>query len=177
MPVTWILSFGSIISAAMIVLSVGFWRWWARRRPEPDEITKIAIGAGIAAIAPVLLAIASAGVAATGHKAGIGWAFAFEIINDLGFSNIYPVGLALYSRAAPKGLTGVMVGVFFLHLFAGNMLVGWLGGLLERMSGAEFWGMHAGITLAASVILLLVRVAAGRTLAPAYHLAAQPQPA
>jgi POT family proton-dependent oligopeptide transporter len=177
MPVTWILSFGSIISAAMIVLSVGFWRWWARRRPEPDEITKIAIGAGIAAIAPVLLAIASAGVAATGHKAGIGWAFAFEIINDLGFSNIYPVGLALYSRAAPKGLAGVMVGVFFLHLFAGNMLVGWLGGLLERMSGVAFWGMHAGIILAASVILLLVRVAAGRTLAPAYHLAAQPQPA
>jgi POT family proton-dependent oligopeptide transporter len=118
----------------------------------------------------VLLAIASAGVAATGRKAGIGWAIAFEIINDLGFSNIYPVGLALYSRAAPKGLTGVMVGVFFLHLFAGNLMVGWLGGLLERMSGVEFWGMHAGIILSASVILLLVRVAAGRTLAPAYHL-------
>jgi POT family proton-dependent oligopeptide transporter len=177
MPVTWILSFGSIISAATIVLSLSFWRWWARRWPEPDEITKIAAGATVAAMAPILLAIASAGVAATGRKAGIGWAFAFEIINDVGFANVYPVGLALYSRAAPKDLSGVLVGVFFLHLFVSNMLVGWLGGWLERMSGVAFWGMHAAIILSATAILLLVRVTAGRTLAPAYHLIAEPQPA
>jgi POT family proton-dependent oligopeptide transporter len=177
MPVTWILSFGSIISAATIVLSLGFWRWWARRWPEPDEITKIATGAGVAALAPMLLAIASAGVAASGRKAGIGWAFAFEIINDIGFANVFPVGLALYSRAAPKGLSGVLVGVFFLHLFASNLLVGWLGGWLERMSGVAFWAMHAAIILSATAILLLVRVTAGRTLAPAYHLMAEAQSA
>ena len=28
MPITWILSFGSIISAGTIVVSVGFWRWF-----------------------------------------------------------------------------------------------------------------------------------------------------
>jgi POT family proton-dependent oligopeptide transporter len=177
MPVTWILSFGSIISAATIVLSLGFWRWWARRWPEPDEITKIATGAGVAALAPMLLAIASAGVAASGRKAGIGWAFAFEIINDIGFANVFPVGLALYSRAAPKGLSGVLVGVFFLHLFVSNLLVGWLGGWLERMSGVAFWAMHAAIILSATAILLLVRVTAGRTLAPAYHLMAEAQSA
>jgi POT family proton-dependent oligopeptide transporter len=174
MPVTWILSFGSVISASTIVLSVSFWRWWARRWPEPDEITKIVIGTGIAALAPGLLAIASTGVAATGQKAGIGWAFAFEIVNDLGFSNVFPVALALYSRAAPKGLTGVMVGVFYLHLFVCNMLVGWLGGLLDRMPGAAFWEMHAAIILCGAVILLLVRFAVGRTLAPVYHLVAAP---
>ena len=168
MPVTWILSFGAAVSALMIVVSVSFWRWWARRWPEPDEITKLAIGGAIAALAPLLLAMVSAGIATSGRKAGIGWAFAFEAINDLGFANIYPVGLALFSRAAPKGLAGALVGVYFLHLFAGNLLVGWLGGLLERMSGVAFWGMHAGIILAATLILLLVRVAAGRILAPAY---------
>ena len=168
MPVTWILSAGSVISTAMILLSVGFWRWWARRRPEPDEMTKIALGTTIAAVAPALLAIASYLVAATGQKAGIGWAFAFEIVNDLGWSNIYPVALALYSRAAPRGLTGALMGVFFLHLFVCNVMVGWLGGLLERMSGAAFWGMHAAIVLAAAVILLGTRQLAGRTLAPQY---------
>jgi POT family proton-dependent oligopeptide transporter len=166
MPITWILSFGSVVSTATIVLSVLFWRWWANRRTEPDEITKLAIGVAIAALAPLMLAVAAAIVAATGQKASLGWAFAFEVINDLGFANVFPVGLALFSRAAPKSLSGMMIGVFYLHLFLGNMLVGWLGGLLERMSGTAFWLLHAGLIGLAAVILLIIRGAAGRMLAP-----------
>jgi POT family proton-dependent oligopeptide transporter len=166
MPITWILSFGSVVSTVTIILSVLFWRWWATRRTEPDEITKLAIGVAIAALAPLMLAVAAAIVAATGQKASLGWAFAFEVINDLGFANVFPVGLALFSRAAPKSLSGMMIGVFYLHLFLGNMLVGWLGGLLERMSGTAFWLLHAGLIGMAAAILLIVRGAAGRMLAP-----------
>ena len=72
--------------------------------------------------APLLLAAASMIIAATHVKVGLGWAIAFEVVNDLGFANVFPVGLALYSRAAPKGLTGLMVGIFYLHLFMGNLL-------------------------------------------------------
>jgi len=50
-------------------------------------------------------------------------------------------------------------------------------GWLEWMSGAAFWGMHAAIILSATAILLLVRVTAGGTPAPAYHLMVEPQPA
>ena len=45
----------------------------------------------------------------------------------------FPVGLALYARASPEGARGTMIGVYYLHLFLANNLVGWLGGLLERM--------------------------------------------
>jgi POT family proton-dependent oligopeptide transporter len=166
MPITWILSFGSIISAALIAVSVLFWRWWATRWTEPDEMTKLAIGVTLAAMAPLTLAVASAIVESSGRKVGLGWALAFEIINDLGFANIVPVGLALFSRAAPKSLTSMMIGVFYLHLFIGNMLVGWLGGLLERMPGSAFWLLHAGLVGAAAIILLIVRGAAGKALAP-----------
>ena len=64
MPITWILSMGSVVSAATIALSVSFWRWFATRWAEPDEITKIAIGVFIGALAPLLLAAAAAIVAA-----------------------------------------------------------------------------------------------------------------
>ena len=53
MPATWLLSMDAIISAATIVATVAFWRWWAVRRREPAEITKLAIGALIAAFAPL----------------------------------------------------------------------------------------------------------------------------
>jgi POT family proton-dependent oligopeptide transporter len=168
MPVTWILSFGSIISSASIVLSLAFWRWWARRRPEPDELLKMALRVILGAMAPLLLVLASTLVASSGHKVGIGWALAFEIVNDLAFANIFPIGLALYSRAAPKGMSGTLIGVYFLHLFVANLGVGWLGGLYEKMPASGFWLLHAGIVFVAAVLLLLVRFTVGRSLAPAY---------
>ncbi|MGZ5932904.1 MAG: peptide MFS transporter [Rhizomicrobium sp.] len=168
MPITWILSFGSIISAATIALSALFWRWWGKRWAEPDEITKITLGVALGSLAPLLLAAASAIISASHHKIGLGWAVAFEVVNDFGFANVFPIGLALYSRAAPKGLTGVVIGIFYLHLFAGNLFVGWLGGLLEKMPATSFWLMHTGLMLGAVAVLVVVRLAAGRTLAPSY---------
>ena len=68
MPITWILCLGSIISAATIALSVAFWRWWATRWPEPDELTKVSIGVAMGSAAPLLLAAASAIIAASMAK-------------------------------------------------------------------------------------------------------------
>jgi POT family proton-dependent oligopeptide transporter len=168
MPVTWILSIASIVSSLSIVASALFWRWWATRRTEPDELLKVAIGVVLGAAAPVMLAANSAMVAATGQKLGLGWIFAFQVVNDLAFANVFPIALALYSRASPPGLAGVLIGVFFLHLFLANLFVGWLGGLLERMPASAFWLLHAAIVFAAALILFAVRFTVGRTLSPAY---------
>jgi POT family proton-dependent oligopeptide transporter len=59
-----------------------------------------------------------------------------------------------------------MIGVYYLHLFLCNTLVGRLGGFLETMSGANFWLMHAGLVAAGALGLLVVRSFAGRILAP-----------
>ena len=169
MPVTWIASFDSIVSAVTLLLVVLFWRWWATRWTEPDEITKVTIGVLIGALGPLALAAAAAYVAATGHKASLSWAILFHVLNDIGFANVLPVGLALYTRAAPKQITGVMIGVYYLHLFAGNVFTGWLAGQLEKMSGTAFWLLHAGLMAGAAGVLLLVRSSVGKTLAPAYE--------
>jgi POT family proton-dependent oligopeptide transporter len=171
MPVTWILSFGSISSAVTIIASVLFWSWWRKRRREPDEITKIALGTVLGAIAPLVLAFASLLIAQTGQRVSLGWAVLFQVVNDLGFANVVPIGLALYSRAAPKGLAGMMIGVYYIQLFMGNMLVGKLGGLLDQMPGTSFWLLHAGLMTGAAVVLLAVRVMAGKALAPPYDFA------
>jgi POT family proton-dependent oligopeptide transporter len=166
MPVTWLVSLDAFLGSTTIVLTVAFWRWWTRWRTEPNEITKLWIGALISATGPLFLGLASLQEAGTGHKAGIGWALAFHIANDIGFSNIFPVGLALYSRASPKAIAGLMIGVYYLHLFAANMLVGFLGGLLERMPAAAFWFMHAGLVTAGAALMLAFSLAFGKVLAP-----------
>jgi len=166
LPVTWLISFDALISGGTIMASVAFWRWWATKRREPDEITKLWIGALIAASAPLALALASAQEAATGHKVGLGWALAFHVLNDVGFANIFPVGLALFSRAAPRAIAGLMIGVYYLHLAVVSLIVGWLGGLLETMGPISFWLLHAGLIAAGAAVMLVFGLAFGRSLAP-----------
>jgi POT family proton-dependent oligopeptide transporter len=172
MPTTWLQSVDAIISTGTMVAVIAFWRWWETRWTEPDEITKITLGVAISALGPLALAAAAMVAAQTHHKAGFGWILVFETLNDIGFANVLPVGLALYSRAAPKGMTGLIIGIYYLHLVIGNAFTGYVAGLLGTMSGASFWLLHVGLMIGAAVVLLLARLLFGGILAPAYTEAA-----
>lgn len=165
MPTTWLVTLDAIVSVSSLVGVMAFWRWWAKRYQEPSEVVKITLGLGIATAGA--LCLVGAAVFSTGMaKASIGWVLGFEVLNSIGFSNVAPVGLAMYARAAPKSVAGTIMGVYYLHLFAANNLVGWLGGFLEKMSGVQFWLLHAGLVGAACVVMLLAARTAGRLLNP-----------
>ena len=165
-PVTWLQAIDAFVSTAAMIGSIWFWRWWASRRREPDELTKMGIGSLIAAGAPLLLVIASGLMQGPGDKVSILWAVGYTVLNDVGFVNVMPVGLALYSRTSPKRLEGLMMGTYYLHLFMANTFVGWLAGFLETMPGRDFWGLHAILVGAGGVLLLVCRLMFGRLLAP-----------
>jgi POT family proton-dependent oligopeptide transporter len=165
MPTTWLITLDATVSISCLFAAVAFWRLWSRRFREPSEVAKIIVGLGISAAALLCLAIAAA-IAAREHKAGIGWVLAFEFLNSIGYANVFPVGLALYARASPKGIAGTMIGVYYLHLFMGNNLVGWLGGLLERMAGTQFWLLHAALVGGAAVCMLFAWRMFAHLLAP-----------
>jgi POT family proton-dependent oligopeptide transporter len=171
MPVTWLISLDAIISTITVGGALVFWSVYSRYWREPDEIVKLVIGALIAAGAPLLLAAASAQEAATGQKASLIWGLGFHIINDIGFAMIFPVGLALYSRAAPRAVGGTFIGVYYLHLFICNAATGKIAGMIETMSGAAFWTMHAAIVGAGAVILLVFALLFHRLLAPTANAA------
>ena len=79
---------------------------------------------------------------------------------------IFPVGLALYSRAAPRQVSGVFIGVYYLHLFICNFATGRVAGLIETMSGTAFWTMHAIIIGIGAVVLLVFALLFRKLLAP-----------
>src|SRR5579859_717450 len=161
---TWLVSVDSVVSVAMLVLVVWFWRVWAKRFPEPDELGKLAIGCFTGA-AGVMCLVAGAMIAtSTGHKVAFGWLLGFHLLNDIGFANVLPVGLALYSRAAPRAIAGFIVGLYYLHLWAGNTLVGMLGALLEKMSPEKFWLVHVVLVASAGAVFVVVRLIFGRLL-------------
>ena len=162
---TWLITLDAAVSITFLVASVAFWRLWARRFREPSEIMKMALGLMLCTVA-VLCLIGAATRSAAGAKASFGWVLGFELFNSIGFSNVLPVGLALYARASPRGVAGTMIGVYFLHLFAANNLVGWLGGLLERLSGVQFWSLHALLVGIAALLTLFAALSCRRWLVP-----------
>ena len=178
MPTSWLISLDAIISTVTVGAAIVFWTWWSKRWKEPDEIIKVAIGALIAAGAPLILAAASAYAVQTGEKVSLIWGIGFHVINDIGFAMIFPVGLALYSRAAPRQVGGLFIGIYYLHLFICNLATGRVAGMLETMDGASFWGMHAAVVAGGAVVLLVFALVFRKLLAPTSEDLARPaQPA
>jgi POT family proton-dependent oligopeptide transporter len=166
MPITYLVSLDAFVSTVTMIGVIAFWRWYGRRWSEPSEITKIVIGVAISTLGPLVLAGCALVADTTHHPVPLYWALGFHILNDIGFANVLPVGLALYSRAAPKGLGGVMIAVYYLHLFIGNLLTGYLGGLLGTMPNTTFWLLHVALMGIAGAVLLVARTAFGAFLAP-----------
>ncbi|MGA0602624.1 peptide MFS transporter [Caulobacter sp. KR2-114] len=158
LPLTWLLSLETLATLACLAGSARFWTLWARRRREPDEMTKVVLGQALMTAAPLVLAAASAITATTGRTVSLAWPVGFSLLNEIGFANVLPVTLALYTRLAPRPLTGAIVGVYYLQLVGANLLAGALGGLLDKLPATAFWGLHAGLAAVATLALLAVRL-------------------
>ena len=166
MPTTWLITLDSILSVSCLAGAVVFWRLWSKKFREPAEITKMGIGSIVAVTGFVSLAMGAAIATSLGTKVSIGWLITFHLLNSIGFANVFPVSLALYARAAPAALSATIIGIFYLHLFAANNLVGWIGGFLEKMPATHFWLLHAALCGAAGIIFLVAGHFFGHLLAP-----------
>src|SRR2546421_3814477 len=154
-PVTW---FQSLDSLAVLVLGpvvLWFWRSQARRGTEPGDLVKIAVGCAFFAIACVALSVGE--LTAGAGQVDVIWPTAFHFICAIGYLYVAPIALALCSRAAPAPVNAMMVGVYYLSLFAGSVASGWLGRFYEAMSPARFWLMHGTIVAAAVALILFLR--------------------
>ena len=163
-PATWLATVDAVVSTITGLGSIAFWLWWSKHRDEPDELAKMAIGSLIAAAGPAAMAVAGTIVDTTHGKVGPVWTLAFTILNDIGFSNVYAVSLALYSRVAPRQITGLVVGIYFLHLWVSFSVAGWLAGFMDVWSNRDFWAVHALLVVVGAVLLFGVRALFGRML-------------
>ena len=155
-PTTWLITLDSVVSVSFLAGMVVFWRVWATRFREPDELGKLTIGAFVAVLGVLCLAAGSYLADQTGTKVSIWWCVAFHVLNSIAFANMLPVSLALYARAAPAAISSTIIGVYYLHLFAGNQTVGIIGGFLEDLGATRFWLMHAAIAAGAAMVFLIV---------------------
>ena len=157
LPTSWLVSLDAIVSVSFLAIVAGFYRWWKTKWTEPDELTKIIIGSlfSIGGMACLYLAAATT---PPGEKIGLFWPVMFHIVNAIGFAHMLPVSLALFARLAPKQINATVIGLYYLSFFAGNSIVGYVGGWFETMPITQFWLMHMGFAATAGAVFLLFKL-------------------
>ncbi|MDH4745912.1 MFS transporter [Sphingomonas sp. CBMAI 2297] len=146
-PPAWFASADGVFTILMVILTMR-WRWLASLR----DWDRLAMGCAAIMLGYGLLAL----VAGTGLRSTAG-PLAVLLLLDLGVALVWPAGLAIITGATPQRLAGVMVGIFYLHGFFANLVVGALGALYERVPVATFWSIHAGIAASAMLVSLMLR--------------------
>lgn len=156
-PSSWLVSIDAVVSVSFLLLVSLFYRWYAKRWQEPDELTKIIIGS-LFSIGGMLCLVMAAATTPAGHKISLVWPMAFELLNSIGFAHMLPVSLALFARLAPRALNATVIGLYYVAFFAGNAIVGWVGELYGSMPTTQFWLLHAGFAAAAGFAFVLFKL-------------------
>ena len=168
LPTSWMITIDAALSFSMLVAVAWFWNWYgARTGREPDELGKMIIGSVFSIAGGLCLVVAAAGQSS--GKIGLFWPVMFHLLNSIGFAHILPVSLALFTRFAPKAITGFVIGIYYLAFFSANKIVGVVGGWYSTMATTEFWLLHV-----ASAAVGLVAFAAFKYLVAPRLMQAKP---
>ena len=154
-PSSWLQAVQPIM--VITLAPVMAWLWVRLGSREPSSPTKFAIGLLCAGLAFLLLVpaglIAQSGV---GIRVSPLWLVAAYIIEEIGELCLSPVGLSAVTKLAPARIVSLMMGVFFLSNWLGNLLAGWTAGFFSSMPLAILFGATAAVSLAAALIMALL---------------------
>jgi POT family proton-dependent oligopeptide transporter len=151
MPIAWIQSLGGISCVVLVPPVLATWEWQQRTGRAFGDMGKMAFGCAIMAVFTLLDGAAS-WIFSAQAKIPLAWVVMDNFGESFGYLWVVPVAIAFYTRMAPKPVNAMMVGVYYLSIFAGSLISGRLGGLYEAVSPTVFWGVHAAFVATAGVI-------------------------
>jgi POT family proton-dependent oligopeptide transporter len=154
-PASW---FVSIQALFVIVLSPVFAWIWTRLGPrEPATPMKFALGLGLAGVSFILLLPAGTmALSSDAVRVSPLWLVAAYFLQVSGELCLSPVGNSVVTKLAPVKVVGLMMGVWFLSISAGNKIAGWSAGLSASIPFPTLFGSIAAITLFAALILVAI---------------------
>jgi POT family proton-dependent oligopeptide transporter len=131
------------------------WLWLRLGSRQPSSPAKFALALLFMGLAFLLLMPAGA-IAQGGVKVSPLWLVGAYFVQELGELCLSPVGLSVVTKLAPVRIVGLMMGVWFLSNAFGNKLAGWSAGFISTLPLPTLFGVTAGVSLAAAVIMFLL---------------------
>jgi POT family proton-dependent oligopeptide transporter len=136
-PTTW---FQSVNPAGIIILAPAFaalWAWLGRRRRDPDQPVKIALGLFFLAFGYVFTVVAGRIAADPAVKAPMILIVATYFWHTVGELCLSPTGLSYVTKAAPARYVSLLMGVWFVSTFLANLGGGLVAAQVEQIERGE----------------------------------------
>lgn len=150
-PMTWFQALNPLMVILMTPPLLAYWKRRAQVGRDLSSMRKMSRGAIIVGVAYLMLA-AVATHAGFGRASWI-WLALFFVVFTLGELYILPIGLGLFARLAPPGLSATIVAGWFLAIFTGSLSAGLVGSLWSLMSHATYFLLLAALTFVAAAFL------------------------
>jgi len=155
-PTTWFQALNPLMIFIFTPPFVALWSRMAKEDREPRTITKLTLGCFGVALSYLVMTIA----AWTSDAARVSplWLllyFTLITVSELLFS---PIILSLASHIAPPDSRGLTMGVWFLTIFFGNLLSGWIGGFWSTLPPASFFALVGLIAAFGGAMIFVARM-------------------
>jgi POT family proton-dependent oligopeptide transporter len=152
-----------------------FWRWQNRNGKEPSSVAKMAIGCIILGLSFIVMVI---GARMVGDGVGsMFWPIFCTLLLTIGELYLSPIGLSLVTKVAPVRIVSLMMGMWFLSSFFGNILSGYIGQLYTTMSKEGFFFILMVLGVAAGIAIALFNKPLKKAMQPTAAPEATPLPA
>jgi POT family proton-dependent oligopeptide transporter len=133
---------------------VGLFGWLKSKGKELSTPNKFAWGTIIAGLSSVIMVAACMSTNIYHNKVSSGWIFASYGVFTISELFVSPVGLSLVSKVAPRRLTALMMGGWFITTSLGGKISGILAGFWDKFDNkAVFFAISAVAAIVAGLLL------------------------
>ena len=152
----WFQSVDPIFVIALGPVFAALWTGLAHAGKEPSTTRKMALGLVAMGFGFVFMVGGAAQVKA-GQLASPWWLILAYMFHAAGELCLSPVGLSLVTKVAPAKIVSLMMGVWFLSNWGGNVVGGILGAFMKSFSDpVTFWTILLAFPVATGLILFVL---------------------
>ena len=119
-PSSWLQSLNAFFIVAFA--PVFSWIWMKLGKNQPSSPAKFAFGLMFGGIGFMIVAYAAS--ISGGAKVSALWLVFVYLFHTFGELSLSPVGMSTFSALAPARIVGLMMGVWYLSISAGNLIAG-----------------------------------------------------
>ncbi len=133
---------------------VGLFGYLRARGKEPSTPSKFAWGTIISGLSALVMVFACLSTNIYHNKVSSGWIFASYGVFTISELFMSPVGLSLVSKVAPRRLTALMMGGWFITTSLGGKIAGIMAGFWDKFDNkAVFFAISAIAAIVAGILL------------------------
>jgi POT family proton-dependent oligopeptide transporter len=150
-PATWFQSVNPFFIFTMTPGFTSLWKRQAENKKEPSSVSKMAIGCIVLGLSFIVMII-GARVVGNGHGSWF-WPVFSTMLLTVGELYLSPIGLSLVTKVSPPRIVSMMMGMWFLSSFFGNILSGYIGVLYTKWPKDVFFGLLMVLGVATGIAI------------------------